>query len=254
MNILLVYGAGGSATQFSLLNSFLDRREFRDVKLFIPELSGFEGRELPKQEYYFDLFLEDIYKVVEGKTTEPWIFYGIGSGASIILEFASRDWTFPNGYILRPQHTILNSPMGSLQLRRRKKSILMRNPLWRWATKGLLSAKFLQKRHERKLFQNSTELSQALRDSFFQDIKNCAAYGKIYEIFNPEWYENVRQKTWHQRLLFIWGGLDKSFSPKYYAAWQRDYPKSDFRMVDGWEKYPMLDSPEAFLRLITDKH
>lgn len=222
------------------------------MKFFIPELSGFAGKELPKSEDYWEQFFNDIYATMEGKTLEPWILFGHGFGGAILLEFARRQWTFPNGYILKPKKAIIYG-CGGTAFNGGFFAKIRRHKLLRGIGKWFLSTKLFQKKCERRLFQKPEDISQEVRDQFFQDIRSCAAYHLVFNLQSDEWRKEAHEAAWHQSFVFIFGEKDRQLPIKWASEWKRDFPKSDFVTFENWDHYAMLDEPEEFLKVFINK-
>lgn len=251
MNVLLIHGNGGSPARFEAALEQL--RKLRPRWHFaVAELSGFGGKELPKTEEYWDIFLDDLYRAVEGKTLEPWFVFAQGTGAAIVLEFARRDWEFPNGYILRPRKTILYGGAG-IALDRRLRSRMLRVPFFRQIAKWLLQVGFLKKMWAKRFFQAPEKVSDAQKERFFQDLKSGQAFSLFFELVTRQWYEEARADAWHQRFDFCWGSADRIVSIKWMGQWKKDFPKSNFHTIEGWDHFPMLEDPEGFARFLVNE-
>jgi hypothetical protein len=245
MNILAIYGNGGSDNWFVPV---IEKSKLLSNRLVwhVPTLSGFDQKALPESDDYWDTFLNDIYEAVEGKTLEPWVFYAYGSGVGFLLELAARKWTFPNGYILKPRHVVLHAPdVPSYEISLMSRII---DPDGiKMLKRKFKTVKFLQKHWEKKLFVNPEEIDPEIRQKFFRDIKNCPSYKVILDMMDDIWYRRVQSMAWHQQFDIVWSGQDHSGINKQMERWRRDFPKSDFHLVQDWTRYPMLDSVSAFL-------
>jgi pimeloyl-ACP methyl ester carboxylesterase len=252
MNILLVYGKGGGEARFTSVLEVATIQSVQQHTFFVPELSGYEGRDLTSFDDIWGVLIEDLYRIVENKTTEPWVFYGHGTGASLLLEFADRDYTFASGHILKPRKCILHSPSG-LPIQRSKTSNFSYNFFINTLVKKAPNSPFVQKWIGKHLFLEMNSLSESVRTAFFEDYKNNVLLENYTELFLDTWYERTKKHVWFHNFRFIWGSEELAVKSRHYEAWKKDYPRSIFRVVEGWGKYPMLEKPSAFLSVLLEE-
>jgi pimeloyl-ACP methyl ester carboxylesterase len=251
MNVLLIHGNGGSPARFDETLEHL-RRLKPKWHFAAAELSGFGEKELPEAEHYWNVFLGDVFRAVEGRTLEPWCFFGHGAGAAVLLELAQRGWEFPNGYILRPRKTILYGGVGSAG----ERSLLYRTTRlapFRRPVQWLLQVGFLRKMWSKRLFVSAATMEPAVRDRFFGDIGRCRAFPLMFALISSDWREEVRKGAWHQRFHFSWGGFDRINSPASMDRWKTDFPRSEFRLHENWGHFPMLEDPEGFAEFLVQE-
>ncbi len=243
-NVLILHGNGGSRTRFvPLLKRLIV--QYPEIQAVIPALSGFDGRPISKQASHWDLFVSEIREAIGEQIDKPWVLYGHGIGGSILMELAARDFRFADGTQLQVSQTILHAPIGAtLQYRRFPK--LMRPPLMRRLGKWLLTRKSLQKPWEKRLFQDAETIPPYLRDQFFRDYTQCAAFGIFFDLITPPWYEAVREKIRQLPFLFLWGEDERVIKVAHLQHWRADFPRATFEIVPGWDHFPMLEQPEAF--------
>jgi pimeloyl-ACP methyl ester carboxylesterase len=252
MNILLVYGKGGGEARFTPVLEVATIRRIQQHTFFIPELSGYEGREIASSDDIWEVLLEDLYRMVENKTTEPWVFYGHGTGASLLLEFADRDYTFASGHILKPRKCILHSPSG-LPVQRSKASNFSYNLFVNTLVKKAPESPFIQKNIGKNLFLDMNSLPDNVRTAFFEDYRNNLLLETYNELFLDTWYERTKKHVWFHNFRFLWGSEELAVKNKYYETWKKDYPRSVSRVVEGWGKYPMLEKTSEFLEVLLEE-
>lgn len=252
MNILLVYGNGGGQARFTPFMEIAAIRNIHTFTFFIPELAGHEGRPIPENDDIWGVFMEDIYRIVEHKTTEPWVFYGHGTGASLLLEFADRDYTFASGHILKPRKCILHSPVG-LPTQRSTFSNVSYNFFINTLVKKAPNNAFVQKQMGERLFLDMNSLSDTVRERFFEDYKNSTMLANFIELFNDKWYERTKKHVWFHHFRFLWGSEETIVKKGDHEMWKKDYPRSTYRIVEGWSKFPMLETPSAFLEIFLEE-
>lgn len=244
MNLLLLYGNGGSQHRFAPFIKSLESKDTQ-IQIHIPELSGFEDRPLDKASnfVYWNTFLNEICKVVETKLEEDWVFYGQDVGAAILLELASRDWVFPNGYILRPKQVILHSC---------SKKASTKLFVSEGVIKSLMNKVFGDKNSwEKRFFQNPDNVSEERKKQFFEDQKNCKAFPIFTNMLTEEWYNGLKSKNWYKEFYFVWGLKEKQ-EEEERAIWKKDFPKSTFILVPEWSEYVMIEHPEKFTSKILE--
>ncbi|MFK7921764.1 MAG: alpha/beta fold hydrolase [Bacteroidia bacterium] len=244
-NVLILHGNGGSRTRFvPMLKRLIPKHPELDLR--IPELSGFDGRAIPKQADHWSLFMSEIEQAVHDKLDEPWILYGHGIGGSLLLEFAARDFTFPSGERLTASKVILQAPIGAT-LKLRKFPALMKPPVMRALGKWLLTRKMLRPLWEKRLFQAPKEIPEYLREQFFHDYTQCEAFGVFFDLITPKWYEEIRTKVKDQVFHFVWGEEERVINVGFVEHWRQDFPSSQFEIVPDWDHFPMLEQTEEFV-------
>jgi len=246
-NVLILHGNGGSRTRFvPMLKQLISQHPELDLR--IPKLSGFDGRPIPKKADHWSLFMTELEATISDKLAEPWILYGHGIGGSVLLELAARDFTFPSGERLSVARTILHAPIGAT-LKLRKFPALMKPPIMRELGKWLLTRKMLRPIWEKRLFQAPQEIPAYLREQFFRDYTQCAAFGVFFDLITPAWYEAIRDQVSEQPFHFVWGEEERVINVGFVEHWRKDFPQSQFEIVAAWDHFPMLEQVEEF----TDK-
>lgn len=240
-HLLMLHGNGGSQTRFLPFLSQV-KEDAPDIKVYLPTFSGFDGRPLPQVRDYWDLFLSELQETLPD---EPFVAYGHGIGGSILLEWAARDYTFPDGTMRRPQQMILHSIIGA-SLHKRSFPKLMK-PKWiRNSMRQAVAAPVLQPMWEKRLFQQPAEIPPELRRQFFADYGTCQAFSVFFDLITPSWYRSVQQAVKDQPFYFLWGEQERVVRSTYLPLWQADFPQATFEVVPAWDHFPMLDDPPAF--------
>jgi pimeloyl-ACP methyl ester carboxylesterase len=251
MNILLIHGNGGSPARFEQAVAEMRRLKPR-WHFAVVELSGFGEKELPRSEHYWNVYLADVFRAVEGRTQEQWCLFAQGAGCGILLELAKRGWEFPNGYFLRPKITLLYGGLGFAGERSWFGRMIRMSP-FRGCVQWLLQLGFLKKMWSKRFFLSAHTLSEPVVDRFFEDIRQGASFPVIWQLISPDWYEEIRHGAWHQRFHFVWGAHDRIAPPTSLDVWKKDFPKSDFRVVESWGHFPMLDDPGGFAEFVVQQ-
>lgn len=237
----MLHGNGGSKTRFLPFLSQV-QEDAPDIRVHLPAFSGFDERPLPKVDDYWSLFLTELQEVVP---EQPFVVYGHGIGGSILLEWAARDFRFPDGSQRIPQQVILHSIIGA-SLHKRRFPKLMR-PKWvRVVMRSAIAAPLLQPIWEKRLFRKPYEIPVELRTQFFADYARCAAFGVFFDMITPSWYRQVQQQLQDQSFYFLWGDGERVVRSAYLPLWQTDFPHGIFELVPEWDHFPMLDDPPAF--------
>jgi pimeloyl-ACP methyl ester carboxylesterase len=250
-NILMIHGNGGANTRFQLFVEQV-RQEEAPIKVFLPELPGFEGRPLPESKDYWSLFLKTLGQLILSDRQASWIIYGHGIGGSLVLEWAARNWILPDRTFFRPQQVILHGIIGASLEQRLFPKLMQWKPL-RHFLHRMIYASWLQPVWERRLFIRPQAIPQSLRNQFFTDYKNCAAFPVFFDLITPAWYRQVQKATVAEPFHFIWGSKERVVAAKFLEYWKKDYPNATFEVVEGWDHFPMLEQPEAFYQKMLER-
>lgn len=243
-NVLILHGNGGSRTRFiPLLKRLIQYHP--TINPVIPELSGFDGRPIPKKADHWALFVSEIRTAIGELIDEPWVLYGHGIGGSILMELAARDFRFADGSQLQVNHTVLHAPIGAtLQYRRFPK--LMRPPFMRSLGRWLIANKMIRPMWEKRLFQHPKEVPFSLREQFFNDYAKCDAFGIFFDLITPDWYQQTKAQIGMQQISFLWGEEERVIQVKHLTHWKADFPNAHFEIVKDWDHFPMLENVEDF--------
>lgn len=250
-NLLMVHGNGGASTRFQL---FVEKvaQAGAPLRVYLPEIPGFEGRPLPKTSDYWSLFLRELGQVVLSDRSAPWIIYGHGIGGSILLEWAARNWILPDRSFFRPQQIILHGVIGASLEQRLFPKVMRWKPV-RYLLHRLVYTSWLQPVWERRLFLQPDAIPKDLRDQFFRDYRHCQAFPVFFDLITPEWYRQVQSVTAWESFHFIWGSEERVVAAKFLDYWKKDYPNATFEVVEGWDHFPMLEQVDEFYEKIMDR-
>ncbi len=244
-NLLLMHGNGGSRTRFLPALDLLNR-SYPDLQVVTPQLSGFDGRWLPPSEHYWDVFLQDLYESIADLLDQPWVLYGHGIGASLLMELAARQFVFPNGQVIPVKGVILHSAVGPALDKRIFPSLMKPMPvrrLGRW----LVTRPWLQEFWEKRLFRYPDTIDPALRRQFFEDYTTCTAFPVFFDLITPAWYKRVRSLAASYPFYFLWGDKERVLNVRLLKYLRQDFPHSRFEIVPGWDHFPMLETPSDFV-------
>jgi pimeloyl-ACP methyl ester carboxylesterase len=245
MKLLMVHGNGGATARFSLFAKELEKEDTPWCEVVLPKLRGFEGRPIPPDTPLWDGLLEDIGQSLQGNTTSDWIFYGHGIGGSILLEAAHRGWAFAPGIQVVPKQVILHAPIGATLSKRWFPKLM--KPNWvRTSMKWLVAHPALRPVWEKRLFLYPDRIPKDLRQTFFADYRRCDAFAPFFDLITTSWYEQIQSSVEGYPFHFLWGTEERVVASKFVTYWKNDFPNSRFTLVDGWDHFPMLDTPEAF--------
>lgn len=245
LRVLMLHGNGGSTTRFRPFLELVRNRS--EISFHIPSLSGFDGRPLPKSDQYWDLFLSECEKIVGEYPTDKWAVYGHGIGGSLLLELANRKFAFPGGTIIEPESIILHSCVGA-SLSQRWFPSLMKPKIMRSLIHRMIYSPLLRSMWERRLFLHPENIPDELKTQFFEDYRHCAAFPVWFDLITPAWYRSVVETASTYPLSFLWGAEERVIKAKYLPLWQQDFPNANIDLVEDWDHFPMLDSPQAFTR------
>lgn len=246
--LLVLHGNGGTRTRFEPMLA-LWPEHVADVSVHIPRLSGFAGRPMPEGANPWDVFLDEIGQCVLEAGEGSWTFYGHGIGGSLLMEWAARGYPLPNGERAKPQKVILHSVIGA-SLHKRFFPKLMR-PLWvRSLMQRLIAAPWMQSIWEKRLFRFPDQIDPALRQQFFADYAQCAAFPLFFDMLTVSWYRSVRDRHQGQDWHLLWGDLERIVAAKYLSLWQADFPQAKIESAPAWDHFPMLDQALEFVQKI----
>lgn len=246
----MLHGNGGGHTRFLPFLNLLREKATAPFQIHLPKLPGFDGRPLPEAADAWAPFLLALQREVAPLANERWAVYGHGIGGSLLLEWAARGWTLPGKPEWQPQQVLLHGIIGA-SLEHRFFPKLMRPLLVRKAMQALIAWPPMQPVWEKRLFLKPEQIPLPVRQQFFRDYAQCAAFPVFFDLITPAWYRGVQQKLSGKAFTFIWGSQERVVASKYLALWQRDFPNAAFEVVDGWDHFPMLEAPNGFYEKLT---
>lgn len=249
MNVLLIHGNGGANARFDLFKKIHEADPDSGFKLFFPELPGFEGRPLGRADRGWHIFIEALQKLISNEKEEQWILYGHGIGGSILLEWANIAFQLSQGEDWSPKAVILHAPVGA-SLSKRWFPKLMKPRAIRSFLHFLIYQKALQPTWERRLFLYPDQIPQAVRDQFFKDYKRCEAFPLFFDLITPEWYKEINEFVHTYPFCFIWGEKERVIASKFVEYWKSDFPNAEFEIVENWDHFPMLDTPDDYYQFM----
>ncbi|MEL6674993.1 MAG: alpha/beta hydrolase [Bacteroidota bacterium] len=244
--ILLVHGNGGSRTRFEPSIPML-QAALPNSRMFIPSLSGFDGRPLPKSDNYWDVFIQELSETVEPEREAEWVLYGHGIGGSLLMEWGARGFPLQGGGKLKVSKVILHSIIGAALEVRFFPQLMKTRPV-RWLMKKAIVSRLLRPIWIRRLFRHPENIPSALRNQFFEDYRSCDAFSVFFDLIVPEWYQAVRPSLQQLPLIFLWGEKERILKAEHLPLWKQDFPQAQFEVVPSWDHFPMLDEPEDFVR------
>lgn len=241
--ILMVHGNGGGNSRFTRIRPLLEQPPYQHIRANFPVLPGFEGRPFPSSPPDpWQPFLQAFVSALPAAHSH-WIYYGHGIGGSLLLEWAARG--FPGA--APPRLLLLHAPIGaSLEYRFFPK--LMRPMPMRRFIHWLIYQPPLQAKWEKRLFLEPDRIPAALRKRFFQDYRHCSAFELFFDLITPAWYQSVLQRLPAQLpIAFWWGSAERVVAAEHLKYWQNDFPNASVQIIDGWDHFPMLETPKAFV-------
>ncbi|TAE47598.1 MAG: alpha/beta fold hydrolase [Bacteroidetes bacterium] len=243
--VLVLHGNGGSRTRFLPALDIL-AQSYPDIKVIIPELSGFDKRPLPPSGDYWTLFLAEIERALPDTDAE-WVLYGHGIGGSLLMELAARGYRFPGGRVLKPLRVILHSAIGA-SLDRRWFPWLMQ-PRWiRSLIRQAVAAPLLQPIWEKRLFPHPERIPPALRKQFFADYGHCEAFSVFFDLITDRWYRQILPRITQEPFYLLWGQKERVVAARYLPLWEQDFPRATLDIEPEWDHFPMMDDPGDFVR------
>lgn len=250
--LLLLHGNGGGRTRFLPFLSLHEQQQQADFEPVLPELPGFDDRPLSGDTPDWQPFIRALQQTVAAHPSSDWVFYGHGIGGSLLLEWASRGWSMPDGGAVKPNRVLLHGIIGASLEHRFFPKLMQPMPV-RQLMQRLIAWPPMRPLWEKRLFQQPETIPLAVRKQFFLDYARCPAFPVFFDLITPVWYRHVQQQLKEQPFDFIWGEQERVVASRYLSYWKRDFPNARFDIVPDWDHFPMLDEPEAFYDYLTQK-
>lgn len=228
--IVAVHGNGGGASRFAAVAEVLsDRADFRAVTL-----PGFST--VPKDPSLRTVadYADRLAEHVEQAGPDP-VLLGHGIGGSFALDLASRRPDLLGGLLL-------HAPVGA-HLDTRLFPRLMGTATARAAAKHLIASRGLRPAWRRLFFPHGAPRHEL--DRFFDEYRSCAAFGDMFELITPAWFdalEPVREVP----AVLLWGAGDRVLRSGQVPAIHAKVPHADVVVRDGWDHFPMIEQPEEY--------
>ncbi len=248
----MIHGTGGSAARFDPFRRLLERDPAAGhIALHTPDLPGFGNELLPNDRRDWGIFLEAIEKEVADSADAEWLLYGHGSGASLLLELARRQWELPQGTILKSQKILLHGCVGARLKHRRLSKVLQPQPV-RFAIKTLVGFSLMRPLWERELFLYPDAVPPEAMDRFFKDYRSAKGFIPVTNLLTRFWYESVLQEAAAYPFHFWWGDGEPTGAGTFWEFWQRDFPNAQIEIIPGWDHFVMLDQAPSFYQKIME--
>jgi pimeloyl-ACP methyl ester carboxylesterase len=239
LNLLIVPGIGMDKYLWNpVIQELLQINS--DLDIIVAELSGMaNSSNLSAQ--VLDQLIDELYGFVKGKEYEPWIIYGQGAGAALLLELAARSFEFKNGQLIMPDKVILHGAIGA---QFHLGPFIGVSSLYRSGS-GLLG-KFLNQKLLNNAFVHPQNVEEQVKQHFVQRCKSNTFMASSDELFSKKWYDSVKYRVETNRCCFLSGEFEPEVNSKTIIKTRGDFPGSEVRLIKGWKQYPMLEQPAAF--------
>jgi pimeloyl-ACP methyl ester carboxylesterase len=235
VTVIAVHGNGGGAFRFSMVAE----RVPRDVRFIAPDLPGFGHASRPTPLPTIRAYAEWLADVVDA-APGPRVLLGHGIGGAFVLELLQRYDHLING-------VILHAPVGA-RLSTRRFPILMKPRPMRWLAQRALSSPMLRPVWQRQFFR--APVPDYVSKTFFSNYRKCAAFGPMFDMITPRWFESLAPVQ--VPAVLLWGGRERVLSPSHAAAYQTVLPQAEIVIEPEWDHFPMLDAPASYATRISD--
>lgn len=229
VTVIAVHGNGGGGFRFALVAE----RVPSDIRFIAPDLPGFgtAGRLTPLPT--IRAYAEWLADVVAAAAT-PRVLLGHGIGGAFVLELLQRHRELVEG-------VILHAPVGARLDSRRFPAIMRPRPV-RWAVQHALAMPLFRPMWRRRFFR--APVSNSVAQTFFGNYKQCAAFGSMFDMITPRWFESLAPID--VPAVLLWGGRERVLSPAHATAYRAVLPRACTVIEPEWDHFPMLDAPAAY--------
>lgn len=234
LTIVAVHGNGGGGSRFARTAGVMPA----GTALHAVTLPGFA--QVPKDPALRTLSdyadrLGELVAEATGPTGTPPVVLGHGIGGSIALDLASRRPELVGGLIL-------HAPVGAHLDTRLFPRLMAARPA-RAAVQRLIAARPLRPLWRRTFFPHGAPSADLNR--FFEGYRDCAAFGDMFELITPEWFEALPPVTEVPAVL-LWGAQDRVLRSGQADAIRGKVPGAEVVVHDGWDHFPMIEQPEEY--------
>jgi pimeloyl-ACP methyl ester carboxylesterase len=230
--VVAVHGNGGGASRFAAVAAVLrGRADFRAVTL-----PGFSS--VPKDPALRTVadYADRLARDVEAAGPAP-VLLGHGIGGSFALDLASRRPELLGGLIL-------HAPVGA-HLDTRLFPRLMASAPARAAARRLIASPALRPAWRRLFFPHGAPRHELTR--FFDEYRTCEAFGDMFELITPAWFEALAPVR-NVPAVLLWGAGDRVLRSGQLGAIHAKVPDAEVVVRDGWDHFPMIEQPEEYAR------
>jgi pimeloyl-ACP methyl ester carboxylesterase/phosphohistidine swiveling domain-containing protein len=229
ITLIAIHGNGGGGFRFERVRPHLPP----DIILHTPTLPGFDG--VSPNPAYTTLrdYAEHLYQEIES-LPHPRVLLGHGIGGAIVLELVQHHTNAVDAFIL-------HAPVGA-RLDKRLLPRLMNLPLARRMGQQMVAAEGIRPLWTRLLF--SRPIPPDMRDRFFEAYGQSAAFGQMFEVITPTWFQGLQPITTPAALL--WGAKEQVLSANHLNDFRRVLPDAVTRTVPNWGHFPMVEQPAEY--------
>jgi pimeloyl-ACP methyl ester carboxylesterase len=228
--IVAVHGNGGGASRFAAVAAVLRGR----ADLVAVTLPGFSTVPRDPSLRTMSDYADHLAELVAAAGPRP-VVLGHGIGGSFALDLASRRPELVGGLVL-------HAPVGA-HLDTRLFPRLMSTAPARAAAKRLIAARLPRPLWRRLFFPHGAP--RHVLDRFFDEYRACEAFGQMFEIITPEWFESLAPVTSVPTVL-LWGAGDRVLRSGQTEAIAAKVPTAEVVVREGWDHFPMIEQPEEY--------
>jgi pimeloyl-ACP methyl ester carboxylesterase len=234
VTVIAVHGNGGGSFRFSMVAERVSSR----IRFIAPDLPGFGYAGRPTPLLSIRSYAEWLADAIEA-TSSPRVLLGHGIGGAFVLELLQRHRDLCDA-------VILHAPVGAA-LNRRALPTLMKPRAMRWLAQRAIASRILRPLWERRFFRSP--VPERYTDVFFSNYRKCAAFGPMFDMITPRWFNSLSPVDIPAVLL--WGGQERVLAPSQASAYLRVLPQARTVIVPEWDHFPMLDAPTSYAEQIS---
>lgn len=228
--IVAVHGNGGGASRFAAMAAVLRDR----ADLVAVTLPGFSTTPRDPSLRTVSDYADHLGRLMEAAGPRP-VVLGHGIGGTFALDLASRRPHLVGGLVL-------HAPVGA-HLDTRLFPRLMSTAAVRTAVKRLIAARLPRPLWRRLFFPHGAP--RHVLDRFFDEYRSCEAFGQMFDIITPEWFESLAPVTTVPTVL-LWGADDRVLRSGQTEAIVAKVPHAEMVVREGWDHFPMIEQPEEY--------
>lgn len=230
ISLVAVHGNGGGASRYTTFTAAVgDRLHVQAVTL-----PGFSTTprdpSLTTVAAYADR-LAELFEPFE----RPPVVLGHGIGGSFVLDLASRRPEVMSGLIL-------HAPVGANLDTRLFPRIMSTAPV-RALAKRLIAARLPRPLWRRLFFPHGAP--RPVLDTFFDEYRHCQAFGQMFEIISPAWFEAL-EPVHTVPTVVLWGEHDRVLRSGQADVILAKVPGAEVVVQPGWDHFPMIEQPEEY--------
>lgn len=230
LHIVAVHGNGGGASRFARMVDAVGER----AHVHAITLPGFSTTPRdPALETVSDY--GDRLAELMAPLPTPRVVLGHGIGGSFALDLAARRPATMAGLIL-------HAPVGANLDTRLFPRVMSTRPV-RALAKRLIAARLPRPLWRRLFFPHGAP--REVLDEFFDEYRTCEAFGQMFEIISPSWFDQLPPVDRVPTVL-LWGEHDRVLRSGQADVIRSKVPHAEVIVQAGWDHFPMIEQPQEY--------